>query len=131
MRATKRRITVAAAVIALGALATSAAGCRVAENDVKRWESTQRGPYKLVAVVTHDKYAWDLRTDAALSLIRMPPRGGVRQGIGFLIDKYKDEEGESRDGANRVAFFDGLFVRFSIDSDNRTVRIHVVRRFGS
>ena len=99
MRATKRRITVAAAVIALGALATSAAGCRVAENDVKRWESTQRGPYKLVAVVTHDKYAWDLRTDAALSLIRMPPRGGVRQGIGFLIDKYKDEEGESRDGA--------------------------------
>ena len=39
--------------------------------------------------------------------------------------------GESRDGANRVAFFDGLFVRFSIDSVNRTVRIHVVRRFGS
>ena len=99
MRGTKRRITVAAAAIALGAIATSAAGCRVAENDVKRWESTQRGPHKLVAVVTHDKYAWELRTDAALSLIRMPPRGGVRQGIGFLIDKYKDEEGESREGA--------------------------------
>ncbi|CAN5846539.1 hypothetical protein BH11MYX4_BH11MYX4_29300 [soil metagenome] len=99
MRGTKRRITIAAAVIALGTLATSATGCRVAENDVKRWESTQRGPYKLVAVVTHDKYAWELRTDAALSLIRMPPRGGVRQGIGFLVDKYKDEEGESRDGA--------------------------------
>jgi len=99
MRGTKRRITVAAAAIALGAMATSAVGCRVAENDVKRWESTQRGPHKLVAVVTHDKYPWELRTDAALSLIRMPPRGGVRQGIGFLIDKYKDEEGESREGA--------------------------------
>jgi hypothetical protein len=99
MRGTKSRVAVAAAVIALGTIATSATGCRVAENDVKRWETTQRGPYKLVAVVTHDKYSWELRTDAALSLIRMPPRGGVRQGIAFLIDKYKDEEGESREGA--------------------------------
>lgn len=94
----------AAAAIALslatfGTLATSVSGCRVAENDVKRWETTQRGPYKLVAVVTHDKYSWELRTDAALSLIRMPPRGGVRQGISFLVDKYKDEEGETREGA--------------------------------
>ncbi len=99
MRGTKRRVAVAATAIALGMLATSMSGCRVAENDVKRWETTQRGPFKLVAVVTHDKYSWELRTDAALSLIRMPPRGGVRQGIGFLIDKFKDEDGEQRDGA--------------------------------
>src|SRR4051794_25487125 len=99
MRGTKRRVAIAAAVITLGTLATSATGCRVAENDVKRWETTQRGPYKLVAVVTHDKYSWDLRTDAAMSLIRMAPRGGVRQGIGYLVDKYKDEEGETREGA--------------------------------
>ena len=101
MRGTKRRVAVAAAMITLtlGTLATSATGCRVADNDVKRWETTQRGPFKLVAVVTHDKYAWELRTDAALSLIRMPPRGGVRQGIAFLIDRYKDEEGEQREGA--------------------------------
>jgi hypothetical protein len=98
MRGTKRRVAVSAAVIALGTLAISAMGCRVADNDVKRWETTQRGPYKLVAVVTHDKYSWELRTDAALSLIRMPPRGGVRQGIAFLIDKYKDEEGQPREG---------------------------------
>ena len=89
-------VAVLGAAVALGALAS---GCRVAETDVKRWESTQRGPYKLVAVVTHDKYSWELRTDAALSLIRMPPRGGARQGIAFLIDKYKDEEGETREGA--------------------------------
>jgi len=83
----------------LGTLTGAVGGCRVAENDVKRWETTQRGPYKLVAVVTHDKYSWELRTEAALSLIRMPARGGVRQGIGFLIDHYKDEEGVSREGA--------------------------------
>jgi hypothetical protein len=80
---------------AFGALS----GCRVAEGDVKRWETTQRGPHKLVAVITHDKYDWGLRTEAALALIRMPPRGGVRQGIKFLIEKYKDEEGQERDGA--------------------------------
>jgi hypothetical protein len=87
------------AILGAAVTLTAATGCRVAENDVKRWESTQRGPYKLVAVVTHDKYSWELRTDAALSLIRMPPRGGARQGISFLIDKYKDEEGETREGA--------------------------------
>lgn len=99
MRGTKRRIRFAAAMVTLGALAISSAGCRVSESDVKRWEVTQRGPYKLVAVITHDKYTWELRTDAALSLIRMPPRGGVRHGISFLIDKYKDEDGATRDGA--------------------------------
>ncbi len=77
----------------------AATGCRVAENDVRRWETTERGPYKLVAVVTHDKYAWDLRTEAALSLVRMPPRGGVRKGISFLTDRYTDEDGVIRDGA--------------------------------
>jgi hypothetical protein len=80
-------------------MASLTSACRVADTDVKRWETTQRGPYKLVAVVTHDKYSWELRTEAALSLIRMAPRGGVRQGISYLIDKYKDEEGETREGA--------------------------------
>lgn len=89
----------AVAGAALGALPVLATGCRVAESDVKRWEMTERGPYKLVAVVTHDKYAWELRTEAALSLIRMPPRGGVRKGIAFLADKYTDENGEVREGA--------------------------------
>lgn len=86
-------------VAALGTLPSAAMGCRVSENDVKRWETTQRGPYKLVAVITHDKYPIELRTEAAMSLIRMPPRGGVRQGIKFLLDKYKDEDGIERDGA--------------------------------
>lgn len=83
----------------VGTLAIAASGCRVSETDVKRWETTQRGPHKLVAVITHDKYPIELRAEAALSLIRMPARGGVRQGIKFLIEKYKDEDGEDRDGA--------------------------------
>lgn len=84
---------------ALSALPLAASGCRVSETDVKRWETTQRGPYKLIAVITHDKYPIELRTEAAMSLIRMPARGGVRQGIKFLVEKYKDEEGADREGA--------------------------------
>jgi hypothetical protein len=85
---------------ALGALPAASTACRVAESDVKRWETTQHGPCKLVAVITHDKYSWELRSEAALSLIRMPPRGGVRQGIGFLVEHYKDCDDQSqREGA--------------------------------
>ena len=95
-----RRASVVA--IALGAMTSGAlsSGCAVSESDVHRWESTERGPYKLVAVITHDKYSWPLRTEAALSLIRMGPRGGRRMGISYLCDKYKDEtELTDRDGA--------------------------------
>ncbi len=61
------------------------AGCAVSESDVHRWEGTERGPEKLVAVVTHDKYSMQLRTEAAMSLIRMKPRAGKRIGIDQLI----------------------------------------------
>lgn len=80
-------------------LGLATAGCRVAETDVKRWETTENGPSKLVAVITHEKYDWDLRKEAAMSLVRMPSRGGVRQGIKILTDKFKMDKGEERDGA--------------------------------
>jgi hypothetical protein len=94
-----RRMGVAA--IAIGALSSSAlaTGCAVSESDVHRWESTVRGPYKLVAVVLHDKYSWQLRIEAALALIQMPPRGGRRMGISYLCDKYKDDDMNDQDGA--------------------------------
>lgn len=91
---------------ALGALPAVGA-CRVAESDVKRWETTQHGPCKLVAVITHDKYSWELRSEAALALIRMPPRGGVRKGIGFLIEHYDakdcDEQGQREGALNQIS----------------------------
>ena len=90
--------TLAFALGSLGALPI-VSGCRVSETDVHRWEQTERGPFKLVAVVEHDKYAWPLRVEAALSLVRMPPRGGVRQGIRLLTDHFTDDEGVDRPGA--------------------------------
>ncbi|HEX9296198.1 MAG TPA: hypothetical protein VF881_10190 [Polyangiaceae bacterium] len=64
----------------------SLAACRVNDNDVRRWGSTEHGPDKLVAVVTHDKYEWPLRVEAAVELLRMKPRGGRRVGINRLVE---------------------------------------------
>ena len=60
------------AAIAAGILAaTAGTGCAVSDSDVHRWETTANGPEKLYAIVTHDKYGFPLRGEAALSLIRM------------------------------------------------------------
>ncbi|HEY8038495.1 MAG TPA: hypothetical protein VIF15_01825, partial [Polyangiaceae bacterium] len=75
----------ATAVASLGATAT---GCAVSDSDVHRWETTEGGPEKLYAIVTHDKYAWALREEAAMSLIHMRPRSGKRVGLEFLILGY-------------------------------------------
>ena len=68
------------------AAAIAGAGCRVDENDIHRWESTQHGPDKLKAVLVHDKYETPLRVEAALSLIKMKPRQGRHVGIGILVE---------------------------------------------
>jgi hypothetical protein len=65
----------------LGALAAATTACRTDSANIKAWASKSQGPRKLVAVLTHDKYAMDLRVEAALTLISMKPRGGRRIGI--------------------------------------------------
>jgi hypothetical protein len=92
----KNWVRAALAVCALGGGIVTTSGCRVDEGDVHRWESTQRGPEKLVAVVTHDKYAYPLRTEAALSLIRMRPRSGRRIGTELLMNALTETSPEAR-----------------------------------
>lgn len=75
----------AAALISVGLLG-SAAGCRTTTDDIERWGKTVNGPTKLVAVVTHDKYSMELRTEAAMTLVRMKPRSGTRVGIERLLE---------------------------------------------
>lgn len=58
-----------------------AVGCRTTESDIHRWGETQNGPKRLEAVITHAKYSDALRTEAALTLVRMRPRNGKRLGI--------------------------------------------------
>lgn len=93
------RILLLATLLGSIGATTVLSGCAVTETDVTRWEGTERGPMKLVAVMTHDKYRPELRVEAGLSLVRMRPRGGKKVGFTMLLDKYKDEEGVQREGA--------------------------------
>ncbi|MBM4363671.1 MAG: hypothetical protein FJ104_13395 [Deltaproteobacteria bacterium] len=77
---------IAGLVITLG---MGAAACRTTTDDVHRWANTAQGPRKLVAVLTHDKYADELRVDAALTMVSMKPRGGRRLGLSNLLDALK------------------------------------------
>lgn len=70
---------------ALAASAATTLACRTNVDDVHRWANTQQGPRKIVAVMTHDKYADDLRVEAAMTLVRMKPRSGRRVGIDELV----------------------------------------------
>src|SRR5690242_2643083 len=81
-----KTLRISAFVLATVALGATVTGCRVNESDVKRWGSTEHGPDKLAAVLTHDKYDMQLRVEAGLELLRMKPRSGRRIGISRLID---------------------------------------------
>lgn len=74
----------------------STAGCRVDQDDIQRWETTERGPEKLVAVIVHDKYEPELRVEAALALVRMPPRGGRRVGIPLMVEAVAQLSNDTR-----------------------------------
>src|SRR5687767_4620747 len=63
------------------ALAVGTGACRTDKDNIQRWSSTVQGPKKLIAVLTHEKYAIDLRVEAALALVSMKPRNGRRVGI--------------------------------------------------
>ncbi|MBK6693803.1 MAG: hypothetical protein IPG50_16595 [Myxococcales bacterium] len=95
----KRSTRTVAFALVLGLSSLGIGGCAVSENDVHRWETTEQGPRKLYAVVTHEKFAWPLRVEAALSLIRMKPRHGKNWGIPYLVEGFKDEGGEVKEGA--------------------------------
>jgi hypothetical protein len=95
MRKGIRRIAMAAAIGSATALPLLS-GCAVGQSDIHRWEGTEHGPGKLEAVLVHDKYSIELRKEAALSLVKMPARGGTRIGQKILFEKHKTEEGEDR-----------------------------------
>jgi hypothetical protein len=65
-------------------------GCRTTTDDIERWANTANGPRKLVAVLSHEKYPLELRVEAAMTLVRMKPRGGRRVGIESLTAALAD-----------------------------------------
>ncbi len=77
-------------------LAAGAAGCRVTEDDVHRWETREHGPEKLQAVLFYPKYETNLRVQAALSLLKMKPRGGRGVGLDLLVKTLAEIPPEER-----------------------------------
>ncbi|MBN1607324.1 MAG: hypothetical protein JW940_11870 [Polyangiaceae bacterium] len=75
------RVLSCVAVLAMTAATVCLPGCRATNADVERWAETLNGPRKLVAVVTHGKYAPELRVAAAMALVQMKPRGGQHVGL--------------------------------------------------
>lgn len=78
------------APLLLAASLVGSAGCRTDTDDVHRWANTQQGPRKLSAVMTHEKYADELRVEAAMTLVQMKPRSGRRVGLDELIAGLSD-----------------------------------------
>jgi len=92
----RRALSRVAALFVAAAIGLGAAGCRVNEDDVHRWETTAHGPEKLRAVLFHDKYEPALRVEAAISLVRMKPRAGRRVGINIMVDTLAGTAPEAR-----------------------------------
>jgi hypothetical protein len=88
-----RRVMPRSAWIPVAAMLAAGAGCAVSESDVHRWETTEGGPEKLYALVTHDKYSWPLREEATLSLVHMRPRNGRHVGLEYLALGYDTPQG--------------------------------------
>jgi len=58
-------------IILCSAVGVSLAGCQVDSDDVQEWKGTVKGPTRLVAVIGSDRYARELRTEAALAIVEM------------------------------------------------------------
>jgi len=84
-------------LLGTSALALGSAGCRINNDDLHRWENTQRGPDKLRAVLLHDKYEMPLRIECAVSLVRMKPRSGRFVGIDILVDTLAEVPADQRE----------------------------------
>ena len=54
-----------------GALSAGLAACKVGSEDVQAWKGTVKGPTRLVAVIGSDRYAPELRSEAALAIVEM------------------------------------------------------------
>ncbi len=61
---------------------TLLSGCKVTSDDIEYWKGTVKGPGKIVAVLSSERYPLELRTQAALALIEME-RNDV-SGVGEL-----------------------------------------------
>ncbi|MGB5698191.1 MAG: hypothetical protein WBM46_21250 [Polyangiales bacterium] len=90
-----------------GAVSAGLAGCKVGSDDVQAWKGTVKGPTRLVAVIGSDRYAPELRSEAALAIVEMD-RSDV-DSLALLGRALKDLR--ARDAAATQAIVAGMIPR--------------------
>jgi hypothetical protein len=93
--------------LALVALASALAGCKVTSEDVRSWKGTVKGPRKIVAVLKAERYPLELRTEAALALIEMERRDV--DGVAQLQQAVQAVKSRSPEESQRLV--DGMIPR--------------------
>ena len=95
-------------IMALGAAAlTLLASCKVDSDDVEYWKRSVKGPDRLAAVIGSDRYASELRTEAALAVVEMN-RSDV-DALSMLRKSLDDLRAE--DPASSQAIVSGMVPR--------------------
>jgi hypothetical protein len=61
------RVFLAFALFSTGALT----GCAIGSDDIQHWKQTQKGPEKILKVMSSDRYAIELRSEAALAMVEL------------------------------------------------------------
>jgi|GEM_PF-771461 len=108
LRLFRARANTALHVLLPALLLGLALGCAVTEDDIVRWENTQRGPGRIVAVLLADKYDDTLRIRAGVALVEMEPRTGDHAIDGVVELQHALE---ALDDATRTRIVDGMTPR--------------------
>jgi hypothetical protein len=82
------------------ATAVLLAGCKVDSDDIQYWKNTVKGPARLAAVVGSDRYAPELRTEAALAIVEMD-RSDV-DALGILKKSLDDLRAEDPASSQKI-----------------------------
>jgi hypothetical protein len=98
----------ARSALLLGLIFAGLLGCAVTEEDIVRWENTQRGPGRIVAVLLADKYDDALRIRAGVALVEMEPRTGDHAIDGVVELQHALE---ALDPETRTRIVDGMAPR--------------------
>jgi len=78
--------------LTLGALS----GCAIGSEDIAHWKQTQKGPEKIVKVLTSERYPIELRAEAAFALIELDRTdvAGLHE-LGLALDQLSASEPEA------------------------------------
>jgi hypothetical protein len=82
-------LALVAPTLSLGVIA----GCAIGSDDIQHWKQTQKGPEKILKVMSSDRYPLALRAEAALAMVELDRAdvAGLHE-LGAALDKMASSE---------------------------------------